>query len=210
MRCLWTATVLILGLAYGTADAGYFDCSVIYDEYEDLMANQFLVEPDRYVATLPQQISRSDHQKLQQGIFQLHADRADRGIAVFRTNGNLHGKLLFKWMDPLPDQAPHVLIDYAVVYGRVADGDAPVFFVPLRLKPGAGVDLDVGRTMALDDGGPAVDDRQRQQLDIVYYMDEQTGEPMLQAVNNASVQFPIESLCHRPQRAVEDRPRAIP
>jgi hypothetical protein len=170
------------------------------------MANQFLVEPDRYVSTLPQQISRSDHERLQKGIFKLHADRANRGIAVFRTNGNLHGKFLFQWIDPLPDQPPHVLIDFGVVYGRVADGDAPVYFVPLRLKPGAGVDLDVGRVMALDGGGGAVDDRARQQLDIVYRMDEQTGEPVLQAVNNASVHFPIESLCHRPQRAVEGAP----
>jgi hypothetical protein len=206
MRWFWKATILVLGLTYRTADAGYFDCSVIYDEYEDLMANQFLVEPDRYVTTLPQQISRSDHEKLQRGIFQLHADRADRGIAVFRTNGNLHGKFLFKWTDPLPDQPPHVLIDYGVVYGRVADGDAPVFFVPLRLKPGAGVDLDVGRAMALDDGGPAVDDRSRQQLDIVYHIDDQIGEPILKAVNNASVYFPIESLCHRPQPGVESAP----
>ncbi len=170
------------------------------------MGNQFLLEPDRYVATLPQQISRSDHERLQKGIFQLHADRADRGIAVFRTNGNLHGKFLFKWTDPLPDQPPHLLIDYGVVYGRVADGDAPLFFVPLRLKPGAGVDLDVGRAMALDDGGPAVGDSVQPQLDIIYRTDEQTGEPILQAVNNASVHFPIESLCHRPQRAVEDVP----
>ncbi len=206
MRWLWRATILTLGLAYQTADAGYFDCSVIYDEYEDLMANQFLVEPDRYVATLPQQISRSDHERLQKGIFQLHADRADRGIAVFRSNGNLHGKFLFKWTDPLPDQPPHVLIDYGVVYGRVANGDAPVFFVPLRLKPGAGVDLDVGRAMTLDDGGAAVDDGARQQLDIIYRTDEQTGEPILQAVNNASVHFPIESLCHRPKRAVDGGP----
>jgi hypothetical protein len=196
----------MLGLASGITWAGYFDCSVIYDEYENLMANQFLVEPDRYIATLSQRISRSEHEKLQQGIFHLHADRADRGIAVFRTNGNLHGKFLFKWADPLPDQPPHLLIDYGVVYGRVADGDAPVFFVPLRLKPNAGVDLDSGRAMALDDGGPGVDDRLRQQLDIVYRIEEQSNEPILEAANNASVHFAIESLCHRPQRAVEGPP----
>ncbi len=201
---------MILGLACRTAAAGYFNCSVIYDEYESLMANQFLVEPDRYIATVPQQMSRSDHEKLQKGIFQLHADRADRGIAVFHTNGNLHGKFLFKWTDPLPEQPPHLLIDYGVVYSRVADGDAPEFFVPLRLKPGAGVDLDVGRAMALDDGGPAVDDQARQQLDIIYRIDEQTGEPMIQAVNDASVHFPIESLCHRPQRGGAGATQASP
>lgn len=206
MRWFWRATTLILCLVYRTVDAGYFDCSVIYDEYEDLMANQFLVEPDRYIATLPQQISRSDHERLQKGIFQLHADRADRGIAVFRTNGNLHGKFLFKWTDPLPDQPPHVLIDSGVVHGRVADGDAPVLLAPLRLKPGAGVDLDFGRAMALDEGGPEIDDRARQQLDIVYRIDEPTGEPMLQSVNNASVHFPVESLCHRPQREAAGEP----
>ncbi len=203
MLWVWRATILILLSVYRTVDAGYFDCSVIYDEYEDLMANQFLVEPDRYVTTLPQQMSRSDYERLQTGIFKLHAERANRGIAVFHTNGNLHGKFLFQWIDPLPDQPPHVLIDYGVVYGRIVDGDAPVYFAPLRLKPGAGVDLDVGRTMALDDARPAVDDRARQQLDIVYRIDEQTGDPVLQAVNDALVHFPVESLCHRPQRAVE-------
>lgn len=206
MRWFSTTTIFILCLVFRTADAGYFDCSVIYDEYEDLMANQFLVEPDRYVATLPQQITRSDHERLQKGIFHLHADRADRGVAVVRTNGNLYGKFLFKWDDPLPDQPPHLLIDFGVVHGRVADGGAPVFLAPLRLKPGAGVDLDFGRVMALDDGGATIDDRARQQLDIIYRTDETTGEPILQSVNNASVHFPIESLCHRPQRAPTDEP----
>ncbi len=201
MRWFYITTFFITALACRIAVAGYFDCSVIYDEYEDLMANQFLVEPDRYVATLTQQISRKDYDKLQKGLFQVHPDRADRGIAVFRTNGNLHGKFLFHWTDPLPDQPPHILFENGVVYGRVADGGAPVFFKPLRLKPGTGVDLDFGRVVTLDDDAPAVEQRAQQQVDIVYRIDELTGDPVLQAVNDATVHFPIESLCHRPQRA---------
>ena len=190
--------IALFGLICPIAQAGYFDCSVIYDEYESLMAGQFLVEPDRYVPTIRDKISRSEYEQLQKNTFKLHSERADRGVAVFHTNSNLHGKFLFLWTEPLPDQPPHVLIEYGVVYGRVVDGFSPVFFVPLRLKPGSSIDLDIGRVIALSTKTLPDAGRVREQVDIEYRIDEITGEPFLRAVNNASLQFPIESLCHRP------------
>lgn len=198
MKLIRKTIIGIFGLTCTIAQAGYFDCSVIYDEYESLMASQFLVEPDRYVPTLRDKISRSEYEKLQKNTFKLHSERIDRGVAVFHTNSNLYGKFLFLWTEPLPDQPPHVLIEYGAVYGRVVDGFAPVFFVPLRLKPGASIDLDMGRVIPPSEKQSQGTKRIRGQADIEYRIDKQTNEPYLQAVNSASLQYPIESLCHRP------------
>ncbi len=83
--------------------SGYFNCSVIYDEFESLMNKQFLMEPDRFVSTVNQRLSKTEFETLQKGQFLLYEERADMGIAVFRTDENLSGKLLFRWSDPLVD-----------------------------------------------------------------------------------------------------------
>ncbi len=197
---LQTAMIVISGIASFGAQGGYFDCSVIYDEYEHLMANRFLVEPDRYVSTLANQITRNQYEKFQKKLFKLQADRNERGIAVFRTNGNLYGKLLFHWSAPLEDQQPHLLIENAVLYGRVVDGYAPMLLPPIRLKPGATLDLDTGIKETSAEDGPASGVPPHQLADLKYEIGDDDGEPRIRAVNNAQMQFPVESMCHQPKR----------
>ncbi len=199
MMLRFTTVTGALLLVHQVVYAGFFDCNVLYDEYESLMANQFLVAPERYVATKVNTFARTEFEQLQKGAFKLYPERADRGIGVFRSSANLHGKFLFRWLQPLPDQPPHVLIEQGVVYGRVADGYAPVLFAPLRLKPGSAVDLDTGRSAAFEpQGGPSAE-KVRKQVDMVYLQEAQSGEYVLQAVNGALLHFPLESMCHRPQ-----------
>ncbi len=206
MRLLNTITGVLL-LTHQIAYAGYFDCSVIYDEYDSLMANQFLVEPERYVATRSDKITRTEFENLQKGTFKLYPERINRGIGLFRSNSNLHGKFLFQWLQPFPDQPPHLLIEQGVVYGRVVDGYAPVLFAPIRLKPGSVVDFDTGRALALGRNGDPATDQTREQGDMAYVHEEHTGEYVLQAVNGALLRFPLESLCHRPQRNAINQPK---
>lgn len=182
---------------------GYFNCAVIYDEFESLMNNQFLVEPDRFIATERQSLSRPQFERLQKGRFHLYPERADLGIAIFRTNQNLHGKMLFHWEEVAGNET-HLVIDEAVIFGRVADGYASTRHGPLRLKPGVRIDLDTFDYVIPERTGAAVATAPLrdplEDADLVFGLDPGTGEPTLAAVNQASLQFPTETLCHDPQR----------
>ncbi len=201
----FATALLTLTLAHlPAANAGYFNCSVVYDEFDSLMHKQFLVEPDRYVGTLNGAISRSQFQSLQSGQFLLHADRAGLGIAVFHTNENLHGKLLYHFSEPVAGQPPHLIIDQAILIARVADGYGPTQLGPLRLKPGTELDLDRGEYVKTPPAGAfaepgATGDPPRG--DLRYQLDADSGEPGIAAVNGAAIQFPIESLCSGPTGA---------
>lgn len=185
------------------AMSGYFNCAVIYDEFESLMNNQFLVEPDRFAATQRQSLSRPQFERLQKGRFHLYPERADLGIAIFRTNQNLHGKMLFHWEEVAGNET-HLVIDEAVIFGRVADGYASTRHGPLRIKPGVNVDLDTFDYVIRERGSATKSSAQLhdplEDADLVYGLDPQTGEPTLAAVNQATLQFPTETLCHDPRR----------
>lgn len=180
------------------AIAGYFDCSVIYDEFESLMNKQFLLEPDRYVTTINDRATAEEYQRLQRGQFVLYDDRAGEGIIIFRSNENLHGKLLYHFSEPLGDEV-HLLIDEVVVFARTADGYGPVRYGPVRLKPNFGLDLDSGKSyVLLDENRTGSDEQEYKRADLAYRFDSESGHFVIEAANDATLKFPIESLCHRP------------
>lgn len=185
------------------ATGGYFNCSVVYDEFDSLMNNRFLVEPDRYVGTLSGSITRPQFETLQRGQFLLYPERAGLGIAIFRTNQNLHGRLLYHFSDPLPDGKVQLIIDEAVVLARVSDGYGPVRLGPLRLKLGVGLDLDSGSYIERRYPGARgeSDGPDTAAADIHFDTTEDTAVPVIAAVNGAMIQFPVESLCLRPEAA---------
>jgi hypothetical protein len=174
--------------------SGYFNCSVIYDEFESLMNKQFLTNPDTFVSTVNQRLSKTEYETLQKGQFLLYEERADMGIAVFRTDENLSGKLLFRWSDPLVDGQSHLVIEHVVILSRVEDGYGPRRMGPFRIKPGFGLDLDtglydtrIGQTPETEAGKVTVDVR--------HGIDPESGEGIIEAANDAQLHFPLESMC---------------
>ncbi len=174
--------------------SGYFNCSVIYDEFESLMNKQFLTDPDTFVSTVNQRLSKTEYETLQKGQFLLYEERADMGIAVFRTDENLSGKLLFRWSDPLVDGQSHLVIEHVVILSRVEDGYGPRRMGPFRIKPGFGLDLDtglydtrIGQTPETAAGKVTVDVR--------HGIDPESGEGIIEGANDAQLHFPLESMC---------------
>ena len=191
LRRLLTLSICWLPLP---AFSGYFNCSVIYDEFDHLMNKQFLVEPDRFVSTVNQRLSKSEFESLQKGRFLLYEESANMGIAVFRTDENLSGKLLFHWSDPLADGESHLVVEHAVLLSRVQDGLGPRTIGPFRIKPGYGLDLDTGRYDSRI-GQTKEDEKDRVSVDIRHSIDPETGEGVIEAANGALLYFPVESMC---------------
>ena len=163
--------------------AGTFDCSVVYDEFDQLMLGQFLVEPDAYVKTLDSLITRTEFLELQTNQFKLQGNRKGSGIGIFRTNQNSSGKMTFTWVEQPAEAAIPLIVDEIIVFERVADGFGPHRLKTAYILPGFGVDLDSGAV--LDKGDPAVD--------MAYELID--GEYVIQAVNPVEIHFPIESMC---------------
>ena len=191
---------LVLALHAPRVLSGYFDCSVVYDEFDSLMNNQFLVAPDRYVATAAARLTRAQYERLQRNRFKLHEERAGMGVLVFRTGMNVHGKALFQFAQPVDSGTPDLLVEHAIVFGRVADGYAPRWLRPLRIKADSYVDLDSGAThhrdlrnstdtAVVESGG----------FDLYYRSDPGSGDWVIEALPPATLIFPIESLCHGPR-----------
>ena len=180
------AVATLLGIA-SPAWATYFDCSVVYDEFDQLMMGQFLVDPERYVSTLSSLISRSEHLEYQTKEFKLRSERENAGIAVFRTNRNASGKMIFYWQERVWDERIPLVLDEIITFGRVADGFAPVLSGPTYVTAGFAVDLDSAEVVELDNPD----------ADIIYVHED--GSYVIEAVNPAQVHFPIQSLCHKVQ-----------
>ena len=119
-------------------------------------------------------------------------------LALFRTNQNLHGKMLYRWED-VANQDPHLIIVEAVVFARVADGYGPNVSGPLRLKPGIGVDLDTMNYVSMEHGAQHnTADAAALQIasaDLLYGLSVDSGEPTLTAANGALVYFPVQTMC---------------
>lgn len=177
------------------ARGGYFDCTVVYDEFHSLMNKRFLREPDLYVPVAEERFTRNEFLAAQKGIFSFGPGRRPLGIAVVATNRNTHGKLLLDWEQPEADGARPLVIAGAVLYGRVDDGHAPRRLAPIRIKPGFALDLDSGRQVEAvrdaADGLSAPDPA----ADVIVGMDG--ANLFLRAVNGARLWFPLESMCHR-------------
>lgn len=180
------AVATLLGIA-SPAWATYFDCSVVYDEFDQLMMGQFLVDPERYVSTLSSLISRSEHLEYQTKEFKLRSERENAGIAVFRTNRNASGKMIFYWQERVWDERIPLVLDEIITFGRVADGFAPVLSGPTYVTAGFAVDLDSAEVVELDNPD----------ADIIYVHED--GSYVIEAISPAQVHFPIQSLCHKVQ-----------
>ena len=179
------------------AISGYFNCSVIYDEFESLMNKEFLLEPDRFISTISQRLTKSEFENLQKGQFLVYEERTDMGIAIFRTNENLSGKLLFRWSDPLVDGQSHLIIEQATIFGRVEDGYGPKRTGPFRVKSGFGLDLDTGQ---YDTRIGQIPGQENITVDLRHSIDPESGEAVFEAANDAVIHFPVETMCHQPSQ----------
>ena len=166
------------------AQANYFDCSVVYDEFDQLMLANFLVEPGRYVDTLEDSISRQEHVRYQLNEFKLRKGRGKSGIGVFVTNQRLHGKMLYVWQDNAWEERTPLVIEEIITFGRVRDGYAPVRQRSVYLTPGSAVDLDSATAVEPED----------ETADLVYVFER--GVYSLRRIEPSQVYFPVESMCH--------------
>ncbi len=180
------ALSLLLSSISNPVVAGYFDCSVVYDEFDSLMQRQFLIEPDRYVTTLRDNFSFEQFFSMQRGLLHLHDRRRGQGVAIIHTNRNASGKMLFSWERNDSTTDPIFTVRELVLYGRVADGLDPILLGPILLKPNTELDLDTGKTM--DQGAES---------DLLYQITAE-GAAVLSAVHGAKIDLPIESMCHNP------------
>lgn len=177
--------------------AGSFNCSVVYDEFESLMNKRFLQEPGEFVRTLPERISKQQFDGVSNANFQLYPGREGMGIGIVTTNQNIHAKFLFHWSQPMADGTAHVIIDEIVKYGRVADGYAASRIGPFRLKPGMTIDIDSGNYIPLEDDRLQDDTQEKRRTsgDLRYEVGAESA--VLKAVNDARVQFPLETMCRQ-------------
>ncbi len=158
------------------------------------MNKQFLTEPDRFVSTVKQRLTKTEFETLQKGLFLLYEERADMGIAVFRTDENLSGKLLFRWSDPLVDGQSNLVIEEVIIFSRVEDGYGPRRIGPFRIKPGFGLDLDTGQYDTRIGQAPETESG-KISVDLRHGIDPESGEGVFEAANDAQLQFPLESMC---------------
>lgn len=188
---------LALLLVSARVYAGTFDCSVVYDEFESLMNKQFLINPDKYVQTLPGQISKQQFEGVSNAHFHLYPTRKGLGIGVLTTNLNTHAKFLFHFGQPMADGTVQVIIDQVVKYGRVEDGYAPQRIGPFRLNPGMSIDIDSGKYVPLPGEltNPEDQKNQKKNGDLLY--DVGPDGSILKAVNGAAVEFPLDTLCRQ-------------
>ncbi|HBN75316.1 MAG TPA: hypothetical protein DD473_05770 [Planctomycetaceae bacterium] len=184
MKIPFIGTLLILTLISVSTDAGEFDCRVIYDEFDSLMNKQFLINPSEYVNTVKGRLSRDDYFGKQKGLFLLNEERKDLGIAIIHTNNNTWGKLLYKWEEPSDGDAPILILKEVVLYRRVLDGTELRIFKNIIVKSSFTVDLDSGKLGT------------RESSDL-WFENVDGKEMYLKAINGASVDFPMESMCKK-------------
>lgn len=179
------ALVLIVSLAFLPARANYFDCSVVYDEFDQLMLANFLIDPEQYVTIISSTISRQQYLEYQQNNFQLRPERKNSGIAVFRTNQNTTGKFLYAWAPSIRERLIPLEITESISFGRVRDGYAPVRATSIYLTPGFAVDLDSAQVVEIEE----------KSADLIYEYENE--EYIIRAIPPAELFFPIESMCHQ-------------
>lgn len=180
--------LLIIGFAHCAAAV---DCDLVYDEFDNVMNKQFLLNPDNYVSTQSHRLSRQDYNSRQKDKFLLSQAHQGLGVAVVHTNNNTWGKLLFTWGRPIQQGQPSLIIKKAVLYGRVADGFRPRVRRDIRIRSSFTYDLDGGT-----EGGAGAD---------IWFHNVDGREMYIEAVNGASLKFPMESLCADRAQAITAR-----
>ena len=165
------------------ARAGPFDCSVVYDEFDSLMNKNFLLKPEAYVRVVKDKLSRDDYNARQKGKLLLDQTRQGWGAAVVLTNRNTWGKFLFTWGGRGDARGtPLLILKDVTLYGRVQDGFQPRVVSEIRIGASQTVDLDTGSAA----GGDASD---------VWFHNIDGKTMFVEAVNGATLAFPMESLC---------------
>lgn len=162
--------------------AGTFDCSVIYDEFISLMNKNFIINPAAYTKVQAGRLSRNDYNNLQKGKFMALPENKNWGVAMFRTNKNTYGKLLFTWGEPVNSGYPSLILKSVTKYGRVLDAYLPQVTERVNIATSWQIDLDT-----MQQSGDA-------QTDLWYHNVNGT-EMYIEAVNGANLYFPMESLC---------------
>jgi len=157
------------------------NCGLVYDEFDNLMNKEFLINPASYVKTMSGRLSRSDYNSKQKGKFLLNQKRQGHGIAVVHTNKNSRGKFLFTWSHPNQSSPPILVIKEVVLYGRVKDGYKPVVRRNLNIKSSFTLDLDTGKM-----GGKGAD---------IWFHNVDGKRMYIEARNGATLHFPMQSLC---------------
>ena len=152
------------------------------DEFDQLMVGRFLIDPGRYVEVESGRLSRSTFNTRQKGVFVLPAGRREKGIAILRSNRNVHGKLLFSWGLPGDGRALSLILESVTLYDKVGEPEGARRTQRIVVPPSSAVDLDSGQ-VATD--GTA--DLRFRNID---------GQVMfIEAVNDARLEFPMASLC---------------
>lgn len=198
MRRTTLAFCLFLIVTMSPSFAGPCDCNIVYDEFDSLMNKEFLLNPEHYVPTVKKRLSREDYNTRQKGIFLLRGDRSDLGIAVVHTNNNTWGKILFSWGAPFDEGHPSLILSEVVLYGRVRDGHAPRIQRDIIIPSSYKIDLDTGR---MKNSGNAAD----------LWFHNVDGKTMyIEAVNGASLEFPLETMCRGALHGISSRPMVEP
>jgi len=184
MNRLFAAIALLAASVLGApAQAGSFDCSVVFDEFDSLMNKNFLVKPGEYTRVVEGKLSRADYNSGQKGKLLLTPNREGMGVAILKTNTGAWGKFLFTWGgrgDALGN--PLLILRDVTLFGDVENGDRPRITREIRISTGGRVDIDRGLA---DEGA---------QADIWFHNID--GKTMfIEAVNGAALSFPMETLC---------------
>jgi hypothetical protein len=162
-----------------------FDCARITDEFDELMFGDVLGNPGGFVETIGGRISRAQFEADQKGRLRLREARAGDGVGLLRTSSGARAKFLFAWSDGL--DAPALDLIDATVYTGDAKGASRRQGV-IRLAPGSAVDLDGFPDAGAEAGAPEA------ALDLGYRIGDD-GQPLLEALGGAAVEFPKQSLC---------------
>lgn len=173
--------IFIVTMLLVSAPSFAADCSLIYDEFHSLMNKEFLLNPGKYVAIQANRISRQDYNTKQKGKFLLNNNNQGLGIAIVHSNKNTWGKFLYTWEKPLHNGHPSLIIKEAILYGRVKDGYRPRTWRDIKIQSSYSLDLDTGRS-----GGNGAD---------IWFHNIDGREMYLEAINGASLTFPLQSLC---------------
>ena len=183
IRILAALVLLTVGALATPLHAGTFDCSVVYDEFDSLMNKNFLVKPGDYTKVIEGKLSRGDYNSGQKGKLLLTPARKDMGVAIVKTNTGAWGKFLFTWGgrgDALGN--PLLILRDVTLFGDVENGDRPKITREIRVSTGGRVDIDRG----LAGEGAEAD---------VWFHNIDGKTMFLEAVNGASLSFPMETLC---------------
>ncbi len=178
---LLSGFLVMLGLP--GAQAGPFDCSVVYDEFDSLMNKNYLLKPEAYGPVVTGKFSRSQYNSQQKGKLLLRPGREGMGVAIVHTNKNTRGKFLFTWGGRGDARGtPLLVLRDVTLFGRVADGYARRITREIRIGSSQTVDLDTGRAAV----GAKAD---------LWFHNVDGKTLLIEAVNGAKLTFPVASLC---------------